>query len=158
MATSASATVRRSSARTSELRISKLHQNPAARPIARLSAPGIALGQSVDAGSASKIKYVESCQTKCPGCGCPMILARVTPRLGVLPELETFRRPLCGEVARSSPSRATPAPRCGRRAEPMSERHQSWDTRFDAQDIALMTIVIVLAAVLVTAGFWIGLR
>ena len=40
----------------------------------------------------------------------------------------------------------------------MSERHQSWDTRFDAQDIALMTIVIVLAAVVVTAGFWIGLR
>ena len=34
----------------------------------------------------------------CPTCGARMALARVTPKLGGLPELHTFRCEECGEV------------------------------------------------------------
>jgi len=34
----------------------------------------------------------------CPSCGRPMELARITPRLGGLPELQTFVCRSCGET------------------------------------------------------------
>jgi transposase-like protein len=36
---------------------------------------------------------------RCPSCGKPMKLARVTPRFGGLPELQTFECRPCGSVA-----------------------------------------------------------
>jgi transposase-like protein len=38
----------------------------------------------------------------CPNCGQPMTLARVTPRLGGLPELQTFECRPCGAILTQS--------------------------------------------------------
>jgi hypothetical protein len=38
------------------------------------------------------------CHGQCPKCGAAMRLVRVTPRLGALPELRTFRCTDCGHV------------------------------------------------------------
>jgi hypothetical protein len=38
----------------------------------------------------------------CPNCGQPMMLARVTPRFGGLPELHTFECRPCGAILTES--------------------------------------------------------
>jgi transposase-like protein len=52
----------------------------------------------------------------CPSCGRPMELARITPRLGGLPELQTFVCRACGETLTEAVENRIARPDSGRDA------------------------------------------